>query len=159
MPAAMRFAYAYRRPILVLVASLWLASLMMPALAAGGRTFDGLDILLRGWEGLSRGVPSWLANPLFVAAFAAALAKRVVAAALLATSSVALGATSFMTGELLARSNAFVPEIELRAGFYVWLAALIALCLHALTSAFVALRTRTRNERRRSSAPSGTSRD
>jgi len=151
--------FSYRRPILALVALLWLSSLVLPAVAAGGRTFDGLDVLLRGWEGLSRGVPSWLANPFFVAAFVAALAKRVVVAALLATLSVALGVTSFAAGDLLARSNAFAPEIELRAGFYVWLAALIALCLHALTGALVVFRTRTRNERRRSSIPSGTSRD
>jgi|SRR5690606_37988064 len=155
----MRFADAYRRPILALIAVLWAVSLALPAVAAGGRTFAGLDLLMRGWEGLSRGVPAWLANPLFLAALAAASVKRDVAAAVLAALAVALGATSFMTDELLRRGTAFVPAIELRIGFYVWLFALLALCLHALTNALHTRRERAEDGRRRSSTPSGTSRD
>jgi len=145
--------------MLAVIAVLWAASLALPAVAAGGRTFDGFELLLRGWEGLSRGVPAWIANPLFVAALAAAAVKRDTAAAVLAALAVALGATSFMTEDLLRRGTAFVPSIELRVGFYVWLAALLALCLHSLTNAHRARRERAADECRRSPAPSGTSRD
>ncbi len=155
----MRLASAYRRPILAIIAAAWTVSLALPAVSAGGRTFDGLELLLRGWEGFSRGVPAWIANPLFFAALAAAFARRDVPAAVLAALAVALGATSFMTEELLRRGTAFVPPIELRTGFYVWFAALLALCLHALTNALHTRRARAVDGRCRSSAPSGTSRD
>lgn len=118
---------------LALIVAAWGASLALPGLTAGGRTYDGLEVLLRGWEGISRGVYAWIANPLFAAALVAASVKRDRAALTIAAIAVVIGATSFITDELLLRRMSGVPPIELRIGFYVWLGAMLALCLHALT--------------------------
>jgi hypothetical protein len=114
------------------IAAVWAASFALPAVEAAGRVFDGLDLLLRGWEGAPRGVYAWFANPLFVVALAAAFWKRDVAAAVIAGLAAVLGATSFFTEDLLRRSMSSVPPIQLKIGFYVWLAALVALSLRSL---------------------------
>jgi hypothetical protein len=116
----------------VAIAAVWAASLALPAVEAAGRVFSGLDLLLRGWEGAPRGVYAWFANPLFVIALVASFSKRDAAATVLAGLAAVLGATSFFTEDLLRSRMSSVPRIQLEIGFYVWLAALVALVLRSL---------------------------
>jgi len=122
-------------PLLLGIALVWAASLALPALAAGGRVFVGLEMLLDGWQGLERGVYAWLANPLFVAALVCALLARNVIAAGLSIAALVLGGTSIFVESALRERMTSVPEIELRVGFYLWMVALAALCLRTLTRA------------------------
>lgn len=144
---------------LAAIAIVWTGSLFLPAIEAGGRVFDGLEVLLRGWEGMPRGVLAWLANPLFVAALAVAAAKRNVIALVLSAASFVLGASSLMTEDMLRYRGTSVPPIEMRAGFYVWLAAMLALCLHSLTNVLRARRGRRADGGGRRATDPGTSRD
>src|SRR5690606_15891527 len=152
-PIARAFAPA------VAIVLLWVASLALPALAAGGRVFTGWEMLVDGWQGLSRGVYAWLANPLFIAASIAALAARHVAAGALSAAALLVGATSaFVESALRARMSS-VPEIELRLGFYLWMLAFAAPCLHSLTRALSARRRARSKQPARHSTDSVRSRD
>lgn len=146
-------------PLLLAIALLWTGSLALPALAAGGRFFTGFELLLDGWQGMSRGVYAWLANPLFVAALACALLAREVLAALLSTLAAALGGSSVFVESALRARMASVPEIDLRIGFYLWMIALAALCLRALTCVLLSRRRAAAERGPRHSAYSGKSRD
>ncbi|HEX6992547.1 MAG TPA: hypothetical protein VF339_00205 [Gammaproteobacteria bacterium] len=123
-------------PLLSAIALLFAASLACPALSAGGREFSGLDLLLDGWQGLTRGVYAWLANPLFAAALACAFLARDVAAAALSAAAALVGGTSVFVESALRDSMASVPAIELDVGFALWIVAFAALCLRSLTRAF-----------------------
>jgi len=127
-------------PVLVAVTVLFVASLAMPALTAGGRAFSGLELLLDGWQGLSRGVYAWLANPLFVAALASAFFARDVAAIVLSVAALLVGGTSLFVESALKARMTSVPEIELGVGFSLWIVAFTALCLRSLTRVFVSRR-------------------
>lgn len=116
----------------LICAALWAASLTLPAVeAAGGPTLDGLDMLRRGWQALSSGVPSWYANPAFLLASVAALLGSSKPAAVLAGVSLVLALTTFAAPELAARSGRSVPDVCWRIGFYLWLAAQLGLLLSA----------------------------
>jgi len=127
-------------PLLVAIAVLFAASLALPALAAGGREFSGLELLLDGWQGLFRGVYAWLANPLFVAALVCAFLVRDVAAAALSASALLIGGTSVFVESALRARMTSVPEIELGVGFALWMVAFAALCLRSLTRVLVSRR-------------------
>jgi len=146
-------------PLLLAIALLWAGSLALPALAAGGRVFTGFELLMDGWQGLSRGVYAWLANPLFAAALACAVLAREALAALFSTLAAALGGSSVFVESALRERMASVPEIDLRIGFYLWMIALVALCLRALTCAVVSRRRVPAKSGPRHSAYSGKSRD
>lgn len=128
-----------RRPAafeLIAIAALWGVSLALPAIAARGSVYTGFELLLQGWRGFSYGVYSWSANPLFVAALAAAALARDRAAAALAALAVLVGATSFLAGGQLTESiGATEIQVEMRGGFYLWMLAILALCLRSLTRA------------------------
>lgn len=113
------------------IALVWLLSLALPAVdVRGGPTFSGLDLLLRGWEGASRGVFAWFANPLFIVGLVLALARRERAGLVVSALALVLGLSSFAAEAVLRRVQP-VPDLTLLAGFYVWLAALAALGLRA----------------------------
>jgi hypothetical protein len=120
-------------PRLAAIASIvtaWVASLLLPALTVrGGPTVTGLDLLVQGGEATSRGLFAWYANPLFVMAVVAAAANRARAAGVASGAAVVLALTSFAAEEMLGRQLSFVPSLELRAGFFVWVAALVAMFL------------------------------
>lgn len=122
-------------PIPLAAALAWTLSLVLPALAAGGRGFTGFELLVQGWQGVSRGVFAWFANPLFVLAFIFALLARHAIAAALAAAAMLVGGTSAFVESALRERMTSVPEIDLRVGFYVWMLALTVLCLHSLTRA------------------------
>ena len=143
----------------VAIALLWSASLALPALAAGGRSFTGFEMLVDGWQGLSRGVYAWLANPLFILALVAALLARDVVACVLSAGAMLVGATSVFVESALRERMSSVPEIELRVGFYLWMVAFVALCLHSLTRALSSRRRLRPSAPARHSADSGRSRD
>lgn len=104
--------------------------MLMPALSVeGGPTLSGADLLLQGWQGMSRGVYAWLANPLFAVAFVAAWVSRRRMALVAAGASVLLALSSFAAEQQLLRQMDTVPELSLLPGFYVWLAALLVLFL------------------------------
>ena len=132
---------------LAVIAAAWAASLALPGFTAGGRTYAGYEVLVRGWEGVSRGIYAWLANPLFIAAFVAALVKQHRAAAVLAACALVIGATTFLTEDLLRQRMSGVPPITLGSGFYLWLGAILALCGDALIRV---LRQRRRRDAERS---------
>ena len=124
-------------PVVVIVA-VWTASLPLPALAVrGGPTLTGWDLLLQGWQGASRGVYAWYANPLFTIAVVAALANRPRAALVSSGFSILLALTTLVTEDVLLRSMESVPELSLLAGFYVWLAALLAAFIFASRTVYL----------------------
>jgi hypothetical protein len=124
-----------QRALLAVAVLAWLAALALPAMGAGGRTFDGLEVLERGWEGSSRAVLAWYANPLFVLAAVFGLSRYRRSAVAVAFAAFALALSSFATNELAALTGAAVPQVTLYAGFYVWLAAYAALCAWAVLAA------------------------
>ncbi len=130
------------RLLLLLIGLLWAVSLALPSLIAGGRSFTGYELLVDGWQGLSRGVYAWLANPLFVAALAAGWFGRDRVAAVGAAAGLVLGATSARVESVLSARMASVPEIELGVGYYLWMTALAALVLQSSLRAFTAYRHR-----------------
>jgi hypothetical protein len=151
---------AFERWLLPLaIAGLWAASLVFPALTAGGRTFTGFELLVDGWQGVSRGVYAWFANPLFVAALACALLRRDRLAAALSAVAALLGATSIFIEPILRERMTSVPDIDMRGGFYAWMVALAALCLRSLTRMHASRRRAHDNSRPRHAADTGKSRD
>ncbi|HEX5418530.1 MAG TPA: hypothetical protein VFY39_00890 [Gammaproteobacteria bacterium] len=116
-------------PVLALIAVLWGASLAMPALRAGGLDLHGIYLLLHGWRGTTRGIFAWYANPLFAAGFVCAAVRLHRPAALLAGVAFLLALESTAVAPVLRLEQRSVPELSLLAGFYAWLAAIIALCL------------------------------
>lgn len=147
------------RPIPLAIGLLWAASLALPALAAGGRSFTGFELLLQGWQGASRGVYAWFANPLFIAALVCALFARDAAAAGLAGIAALLGGTSVFAESALRDRMSTVPDIELHVGFYLWMVALVALGLRSLTRMRSSHGGNHQNRIARHSADSGRSRD
>jgi hypothetical protein len=114
------------------VALLWAAALALPALRIrGGPVLDGADLLLRGWQGASRGIFAWYANPLFAAALGLAALGRDGAAALLSLLALGLALSSLALEPLLRLRMSSVPEIDFSAGLYVWLAAIFVLALRS----------------------------
>jgi hypothetical protein len=102
--------------------ALWCISLWLPAVAvAGGPSLEGFDMLRRGWRALGSGVPSWLANPVFVLACVTALLGRLRAAGVLAGVSCLLALTAFAAPDLAERGGRGVPAVTWQAGFYLWL--------------------------------------
>src|SRR5690606_13391768 len=124
-----------QRLLLAAAVLAWLAALKLPAIGAGGMTFDGFAVLERGWEGASRAVLAWYANPLFVIAIVLGLQRYRRSTVVVAFAALALALSSFATNELAAWTGAAVPDVTLHSGFYVWLAAYVALCTWAVVSA------------------------
>lgn len=124
-------------PRLLLAAAVlaWLAALPLPAIGVSGMTLDGFDVLERGWEGATRAVVAWYANPLFVITIVLGLQRYRRSAVVVAFAALALALSSFATNELAALVGQSVPDVTLLAGFYVWLAAYVALCAWAVVSA------------------------
>lgn len=153
----MRLADSWWVPLLIAV--LWALSLVLPALTAGGRPFTGFELLLQGWEGMSRGVYAWLANPLFIVALVCALLARDGLGALFGGIAALLGASSFFVESALDARMSSVPEVELEIGFHLWMLALAALCLRSLTRLLRSKRRAGVGHLPRHSADSGKSRD
>ncbi|HEX7080953.1 MAG TPA: hypothetical protein VF329_08070 [Gammaproteobacteria bacterium] len=149
-------ASSLRFGALAAVALAWAASLALPAIEVrGGPTLDGLDVLVRGWQALPRGMPAWLANPLFAAALAAAALRRARVAAGASAAALLFALSTFATDVLL-RGGQQAPDFMLRAGFYLWLAAVAVLCVCAWLDALGCTRPEAR---RRISTTSRMSRD
>lgn len=110
----------------------WAAALALPALGAGGLVLDGLDVLLRGWEGLSRAVLAWYANPCFVLAAILGWSRFRRGAVAAAGAALALALSSFATNALAAFTGSAVPDVTLHAGFWVWLGAHVVLLAWAV---------------------------
>ena len=101
---------------------------MMPAITArGAPPFSGFDLLVQGWQGASRGVFAWYANPLFVLAVVLGAMNRLRLAGAASGIAMVLGLTSFAMEAALRNSMEAVPPMTLRAGFYLWLCALAAM--------------------------------
>jgi len=124
-----------QRLLLAAAVLAWLAALKLPAIGAGGMTFDGFAVLERGWEGASRAVLAWYANPLFVIAIVLGLQRYRRTAVVAAFAALMLALSSFATNELAALTGRTVPDVTLLAGFYVWLAAHALLCAWAVLAA------------------------
>jgi hypothetical protein len=148
-----------RWPITLAIALLWAASLVLPALTAGGRSFTGFELLLDGWQGATRGVYAWFANPMFVIALACALLGRDVLAAVSSALAALLGASSLFVEALLGERMTSVPDIDMRVGFYVWMVALATLCLRSLTRVRSSQRRAHENSEARHATKSRRSRD
>lgn len=103
-------------------------SLFLPAARiVGGPPISGLELLARGWQGTAAGVFAWYANPLFVAAAVLAGAGSYAVAGSLAGVSLVLALTSFAAADVAREAGAAVPEMYFESGFYIWLAAQLAL--------------------------------
>ncbi len=118
-----------RRLLLVAaLAAVWGASLAVPALqVAGGPLLRGVDVLLEGWKAGSHGVIAWYANPVLAAALLLAALGGDAAAAVLSGLALLLALSSFALEPILALQMPRVPAVTLLPGFFVWLAAIVAL--------------------------------
>ena len=130
-----------RLAALLAIAVAWAVSLALPALGArGGAAWTGLELLLQGWEGARHGVFAWFANPLFLVALTAALMRRDVFAGVVSVAAVALALTSLAAEGILRGRMGGVPELTFGAGFYLWLVAVIGLCLRSWAAAYLSRR-------------------
>jgi len=135
-----------RLAALLAIALAWAASLVLPAVGArGGPTWTGLELLLLGWEGAREGVFAWFANPLFVAALTAAALRRDGIAGVISAAAAMLALTSLAAEDILRGRIESVPELTFGAGFYLWIVAVIALCLRSWGAVYL-----TRRKLRRS---------
>lgn len=117
-----------RRAVLAAIGSVWALSLLFPAVQLqGGPTLHGWTLLMRGWQAAGSGILAWYANPLFLIALAAAVGGAPRAAGALSGAGLVLGLTSFAAGELAAARGLPVTGLSFATGFYVWLAAQVAL--------------------------------
>jgi hypothetical protein len=124
--------------VLAIVAVLYAASLLMPALrVAGGPVMNGAELLVRGWEGITRGVLAWYANPAFAVAFALTWLRRDRAAAAVSALALLLAATTAAVEATLALQMSRVPALVLLPGFYVWLAAVVVLFVWSSLRAYL----------------------
>lgn len=130
--------------MLVAVAVVWAASLVLPAveIASSGRAYAGFELLLGGFRAARAGVYAWYANPLFVIAVLLGAAGRARAAGVISSVALLLGLTSLYAADAARAAGMTVPQLSWRIGFYVWLAALAALCTWSW--AYVAWDRRTR---------------
>jgi len=145
MDSAARNAVRRSRSVLAVIVVAWGASLLLPALAVGGGPrLSGLDLLLQGWQGTSRGVYAWLANPLFAAAVAAKAMDFERIAFGCAGGAVLLGLTSFVTEDILRERMQSVPELTFLAGFWLWGAALLALFVWSSLTVYLQYRDHLR---------------
>lgn len=130
---------------LICIGAAWALSLLMPAITArGAPTFTGLDLLLQGWQGTSRGVFAWYANPLFVLAVTLAALRRLRSAGALSGVALVLGLSSFATEAALRGSMESVPSLSMRFGFYLWLSALAALFIWSCSCIYLQRRNHLR---------------
>lgn len=147
---------SYARPGALRVAAaaclmLWSLSLALPAVAvAGGPSLDGFDMLRQGWRALASGVPSWIANPVFVLACVAGMLGRPRTAGALGGAACLFALTTFAAPGLAERSGRGVPEVVWQVGFYCWLFAQVSLLLVASIAAAVHRCSATRNKLPRS---------
>lgn len=119
--------------VLVLSAILFLGSLGFSVfdMREGNPTFImGFVCLLFGWA-----YPAWYANPLILAAHVLLLRSKYLAAMILATAAVGLGATTLLIEEVPRDSSGETTEVlGYLAGFHLWMASLAvpwvaAICL------------------------------
>lgn len=107
----------------------WAAALALPALQPGeGAPLSGWTLLTNGWRAADAGIWAWFANPLFFCSIAFLLAGRDRVARVLAAPALLLGLSSLVAGPLAARAGYSVPILSFRAGFWLWLMSLFALC-------------------------------
>lgn len=127
-----------RAAVLAVIVGVWALSLLLPAVEAAGSRLTGFDVLLQGWRGTRAAVLAWYANPLFVLAVLFSARRHARAAAVCAALAVALSLTSFAAREIAAAAGVTAPPGRLDTGFYVWLAAqlaLLAVTIRALVAA------------------------
>ena len=115
---------------------LYLASLWLPAVQGPGiPTQTGLDMFRQGASDMLRqdagaawrdGVVAWFANPALWLALVLAWLKSRRAALAFAALSLVLALSSFSAAFVAASTGRSVPEFGFAAGFYVWLAAIVA---------------------------------
>lgn len=107
----------------------WAAALALPALQPGeGAPLSGWILLTNGWRAADAGIWAWFANPLFFCSVAFLLTGRDRAARVLAAFALLLGLSSLAAGPLAARAGYSIPILSFRAGFWLWLMSLFALC-------------------------------
>jgi hypothetical protein len=123
-----------RTATLAALALLWVVSLWLPALSAGGSRFTGFDVLLQGWRGTRAAVLAWYANPLFVFACLLLARRAAVAASVCAALAVALSLTTFVARDIAAALDVAVPPFRVQIGFYFWIAAQCGVLLVAVAS-------------------------
>jgi hypothetical protein len=126
------------RVVLTLLAiSVYVASLLLPAMKAGGNTTQGLDALILGPMAVFTGEFRWVVNPLFIAGCVLAfLEKRptwpavaVTSVAVLLSLSCVFFPVTLLTGDSGSPSRSFAM---LLSGAYAWIAAQLMLAAAVL---------------------------
>ena len=107
----------------------WLAALALPAMQPGdGSPLSGWTLLINGWRAAGAGIWAWFANPLFLCSAVLLQAGRNRTARALAALALLLGLSSLAAGPLAERAGYSTPILSFRAGFWLWLMSLFALC-------------------------------
>lgn len=115
-------------------AAVYAIALALPAVRApGAGEFSGFDLLLEGWRGVRTGSFAWFANPLFQAAVLLGIGELRRTAGVAAGLACVLALTSFSATAVARSAGVALPELDYRAGFYVWLAAQFLLLAWAWT--------------------------
>ena len=121
-------------------AAFYVVALATPALvflrAPAVETQTGLSCLLLGGLVVFAGQPAWLANPVLLVVVALVLARRYVAAALVAGVALALQLSTLLIYDApLPGDEAGSTQLVLKhlgVGFFAWIASTLALALGAL---------------------------
>ena len=108
--------------------ALYIGSLYLPAMYFEKEPpLSGMSVLGQGWFGLLTLNPSWLANPLYVAAVAQFIRRRYVSSRLLCLIAVGCALCSLWTSEWDFNEAFGTPIKHLGAAFYVWVMAQLVL--------------------------------
>ena len=111
----------------VAAVSLWLLSLAMPSIGPrGGTALSGFEVLSRGWSAWRYGVVAWFANPVLLLAVIALVWKKPRLAAASGFVGCILAVSSYWAGTFAALAGRSVPELFFASGFYLWMAAHLA---------------------------------
>ena len=112
---------------LVAALALYMTSLVLPGLyLVDYDPVMGIQILLTGWYGFLILEFAWAANVFFIAAVIAALRKKSLGAAWLATTAFAVGLLSLRSKQWIA-NHAHIDYLG--SGFYVWMTAFALLAI------------------------------
>lgn len=129
---------AYRRIHVWGSVCLYLVSLALPGFdtRAAGSLAYGIEVLLVGWLGPLDGHFAWFSNPLYFVALVRA--PRLKSSIQLAGFALIL-ALSFLLHDTIASGDRDHP-IELRAGYFVWIASIALYCGGQVWTAWTARR-------------------
>lgn len=121
-------ATVWRLSLLFVAVGLWTLSLFLPAIRPTGfggvpssEWWPGYSVFIMGWTGLLFGIPGWLANVFWLAAFGVGFSRARVWSFATAIIGLAIAATVLLGFEIPDPNGGSGPVL-LGVGYWVWMA-------------------------------------